>query len=186
MARKKVEAAPVGAVPQPARAAPVGASRTGATVTVACKLPSGLIIRGMRADVRLVPVLGGGHREEKFWKEDGRRVEILGNARPQGGSFKTRVVGGYALTHGVPRDLWDQWLEANEDQPMVKNGLIMACGSVEDAAEFGRENRGIKSGLERLDPNGDPRRPRPLMEHVAEIATGDNQPKINVEDEEFA
>lgn len=186
MASKKTAAQNPGAVPQPAKPAPVGATRSGDTVTVACKLPAGLIIRGMRPDVRMVPVLGGGHREEKYWKEDGRRVQILGNAKPQNGEYKTRVEGGYALTHGVPKDLWEQWLEANRDQPMVQNGLIMACGSIEDAAAYGRDNRKIRSGLERLNPAGDPRNPRPLMEHVAEITTGDNQPKVKVEDEEFA
>jgi hypothetical protein len=186
MTAKKTAAQKPGAVPQPAKPAPVGATRTGDTVTVACKLPAGLIIRGMRPDVRMVPVLGGGHREEKYWKEDGRRVEILGNAKPQNGEFKTRVEGGYALTHGVPKDLWEQWLDANEDQPMVQKGLIMAFGSVEDAAGFGRDNRAIRSGLERLNPAGDSRNPRPLMQQVTDVATGDNQPKIEAADEEFA
>lgn len=162
-----------GAVPPEAKPAR-GSSNTGDTVTVACKMPHGVVIRGFTKSQRSVPVLGGGVRDEFFYEPDGREVTILGNARPVGGDFKTRVVAGYALTQGVPKDLWDQWRESNKNLPAVRNGLIFAYPTTAMAAEGAKENRKILSGLEPLNPNGDPRRPRPLNGRIGQITTRDD------------
>lgn len=161
-----------GPVPQEAKPAK-GASKTGETVTVACKMPHGIVIRGFRRSTRSVPVLGGGMRDETYFQPDGREVTILGNARPIGGDYRTRVVAGYALTQGVPKDLWDQWREANAAMPAVTNGLILAFPTTNEAAAEARKNVKVRSGLEPLDPNGDPRRPRPLNARVGAVTTND-------------
>ncbi|HEY6030503.1 MAG TPA: hypothetical protein VIU44_08070 [Gaiellaceae bacterium] len=173
---KTSEAKKPGPVPQEARTAARGAASTGETVTVACKFPPGILIRGFRKKTRTVQVLGGGQRDESFFEPDGREVMIYGNARPHGGEYRTRVVAGFALTQNVPKDLWDDWRAANKDLPAVKNGLIFAYGSTALAADAAKapDNRKLRSGLEPLDPKGDPRRPRPLNNRVGEITTRDD------------
>lgn len=162
-----------GPVPQEASQA-VGASRSGETVVVACKMPNGIVMRGFRQKTRVVQVLGGGQRDEKFFEPDGREITILGCSRPVGGEFRTRVVAGFALTQGVPKDLWDQWSEANAESDLVRNGLIFAYASTAETADAAKDARKVRSGLEPLDPKGDPRRPRPLNARVSQIATRDD------------
>jgi len=172
MAKSPAAAKKPGPVPQEATPAR-GASRTGETVTVACKMPHGIVIRGFRSAMRSVPVMGGGVRDEKYFEPDGREVTILGNARPVGGEFRTRVVMGFALTQGVPKDLWEEWLASNKSMPAVRNGLIFALGSTSEVAEEARNRGKLRSNLEPLNPNGDPRRPRPLNARVGNVTTND-------------
>lgn len=170
---KAAQAKKPGPVPQEAKPADRAAS-TGETVTVACNMPNGIHIRGFRKQKRVVVVLGGGQRDEFYFEPDGREVTILGNARPIGGDFKTRVVANFALTQGVPKDLWDQWAEANKDLPALRNGLILAYADTAMAAAAAKDNRKVRSGLEPLDPKGDPRRPRPLNARVGQVTTRDD------------
>lgn len=151
-----------------------GAPRTGETVTVACKLPNGIVLHREVKKTRPVVVLGGGTRDEAYFERvAGSEVVIFGNARPVGGEHRTRVVAGYALTQGVPKDLWDEWCESKKDLPALKNGLIFAYPSIGEAADAARDNRKVRSGLEPLDPKGDPRRPRPLNNRVGEVTMND-------------
>ncbi len=154
-----------------------GASKTGETVTVACKMPHGLVIHDEVRKTRAVLVVGGGTRDEVFYERIvGSEVEIFGNARPRDGQYRTRVVGGFALTQGVPKDLWDRWRESHKDLPALKNGLLFAYNTTALAADAARapENRKLRSGLEPLDPKGDPRAPRPLNARVGNITTRDD------------
>lgn len=146
------------------------ANRSGETVTVACKMPHGLILRGFRKTTVQVPVLGGGFRDAMEYEPDGRRVTIFGNAAPQNGAPRTRVVCGFALTDGVDKDMWDEWLKANQDLPAVKNGLVFAYSALAEAADAAKERgENLKSGFERIDPTGDPRTPRRQNAHVGGI-----------------
>ncbi len=164
-------------VPPEVKPAPQGAKKSGETVTVACKLPNGLIIRGFRKVEATEPVLGGGLRTVQKFEEDGRRVHIFGNARPKGGSAKTRIVAGYALTTGVDKELMDEWLEANADTPMVKNKIIMVLPSIDQAVDAAREHQKVRSGLEPLNPviEKDPRVPRPVDPQLGEIKMDDQK-----------
>lgn len=164
-----------GPVPTEIKPAPAGASRTGETVTVACKMPMGIIIHREVKKTRPVVVLGGGTRDETYYERvPGSEVEIIGNSRPIGGDYRTRVVMGYALTQGVPKDLWDHWAESHADLPALKNRLLFAMPSIGEASDAARESKKVKSGLEPLNPAGDPRRPRPLSDRVRAPETRDD------------
>lgn len=162
-----------------------GAKTTGETVTVACKMPNGIEIRGMVEATRSVPLHGGGMRDEKYFKHDGRVVKIYGPAKPFGQEARTRVVGGYALTDGVDAELFAQWIRDNKELPAVQEGMIFAMSNIEDAAQESRGNARLKSGLEPLNPNGDHRQPQPMETGIGEVTVSDTQ-TINVPDEEMA
>lgn len=168
-AQKTKPTAAVSAVGVDVKTAPVGASRTGDTVTVGCKLPWGLVLRGMRKATRQVPVLGGGMREETYFPPDGREVLVYGNARAIGEDPKTRIVFGVAMTSGIPKDLWEQWLHDNRDLPAIQNGLVFACPTVEDVASEARGQRKQLSGLEPLRVDNDPRRPKSTRPEIKDI-----------------
>ena len=142
------------------------APKAGATVTVACKYPGGLILRRHVMKPKTELVMGGGTREVQEAVATGEQVVINGPAAepgkmpfqrgPSGAPIpKTQVdvIYGFALTHGVPKDLWESWLEANEDSAMVRNGLVFAHGQAASVKAQAKNHEKQRSGLEAIDPN---------------------------------
>lgn len=59
---------------------------------------------------------------------------------------------GYALTHNVEEDFWNQWHKENKAIPFVKMGMIFAAPKSLDARAMSKERKGLKTGIEPLDP----------------------------------
>lgn len=127
------------------------------TVTVACKYPAGLLLRLFHMEEAQEPVLGGGWRTVKKAVQSGQTIRINGPAKRVEEALPWQVLGGYALTPGVPADFWAEWLQQNADSELVKNGLIFASERREMAEGEAREKVEIKSGLEPLDPQNLPK-----------------------------
>lgn len=135
-------------------------SSAGAKVTVACKLPNGLMLQADRMIPSRELVMGGGSREVMVAEKVGLPIQVHGTATSFGEMPKCRVVGGYALTPGVDKELWDQWLKSNENSAMVKNHLIFAYESMDDVEGQAKEQAEVRSGLEPFAKDKDPRAPR--------------------------
>ena len=58
--------------------------------------------------------------------------------------------GGYAITPGVSRELWDHWSKIN--YVMIDAKIIAGFNSQEDAVKWCRAQRDVRSGLEPIDP----------------------------------
>lgn len=99
------------------------------TVTVACKLPSGLHLEVL-----------------------GRRVTVKGNAFQFGNAPPGLASGGYALTPGVAKDFWEAWLKIHGESDVVKKGLIFASTRTIDARARGAEQEKVRSGFEGIEP----------------------------------
>jgi len=123
------------------------------TVTVGCKLPTGLILRNYAMEEYHEPVMGGGTRKAKRAVQVGEDVRLRGFAVPVLAPTPKglEVEGGHALTHGVPIEFWKQWHAANKDSPLVKNGIVFAAPERESVVDFAREREKETSGLEPLD-----------------------------------
>jgi len=132
------------------------ASTSKETVTVCCKLPHGLVLRVFRMEDTAEPISGGGFRTVKVAREYARH-KVNGNAHPQDKAPLHMINGGYAFTTGVPKDLWDVWLEQNKDSMVVANNLIFAHVQEASARDETNEKTKITSGFERLDPTKMPR-----------------------------
>ena len=127
-----------------------------ATVTVACKMPAGMILRNYRFEDRNEPLMGGGYHTVKVAVALDEEYRINGNAVAQNKAPHCDIIGGldgYALTYGVPKDFWERWLEANKTAPFVKNHLIFAHTIGNSTTDMAKERKGLRSGLERLDPS---------------------------------
>lgn len=138
-------------------------ARSGETVTVACKMPHGLVLQLQQMQEVRVPAMGGGFVIEKQFRPTGDQIVIKGNAVPVGVAPSHEIAGGYALTPGVPKDFWETWLEQNAELDLVKRGLIFAESGVDRARDAGKEQKATRSGLEPLngtDPAKDPRVPK--------------------------
>jgi hypothetical protein len=119
------------------------------TVTVACKLPHGMILQMHEMVEGNEPVMGGGTRSFKIARRVGEPVRLRGNAVPFGKAPMYAIEGGYALTPGVDAAFFSAWLKQNADHDAVKNKLIYAVGNKDVGKP--RELRELKSGLEPLD-----------------------------------
>ena len=126
-------------------------------VVVACKSPNGLILRYF-VEVETMEGTPAGPRKTKIWRETpSKRFTVRGPAKVANPHvpgahliqfFET--YGGYAITPGCPRDLWDQWAHFNED--LVSERIVQAFDSVEEAEVWCRQQRDVRSGMEPIDP----------------------------------
>lgn len=134
---------------------------TGDTVVVACKQPNGLILRVFDWVEYEEPNSGGKTKKIARQSVEAGEYEIHGNAIDmaalQRGEVNHRIVGGYGITHGIPKDFWDRWLEENKDSRIVKNGLVLAWPTEQGAVDESRNREKLRSGLEPIDPDRPPR-----------------------------
>lgn len=131
-----------------------------ATVTVALKHPTGIVLEAFEKVITKVPAGGGVMREEESYRSTGKQYPLNGNRTPFGVIPSYKIVDGYAMTPGVPKDVWEVWVAQHADHPLVVNHLIEAHQDIDYLAAFAREGRKLKSGLEPLQRSGDARAPR--------------------------
>lgn len=144
----------------------------GAKVVVACKMPGGLELRVHRMVPGRELVMGGGVRETEVAEFAGK-VFVNGTSKKVEQSHACIMIGGYAITSGVSKELWDQWFEANKDGMMVKNGLIFAADNIGKVEGMAKERALVRSNLEPMnaDPKLDPRAPKPVAGLTIEAGT---------------
>ncbi len=125
-------------------------------VTVACKLPHGLILELEEEFKDKEPVMGGGFREVKRWRKNGKAVVVNGARLPFNAPYSPNVQEGVGLTFGVDADFFAEWLKQKKDYPPVALGMIYAETSTEKAIDHAREMSALKSGFEPIDPDNMP------------------------------
>ena len=126
-----------------------------ATVTVACKMPNGLRLRVYRM-VEQYEQAPGGPRRADVARQVGDEVVVRGCAVPFGEMPEYAIIGGYALTPGVPRDFFEEWLRQNRDNPIVVRNLIFAHELRDHVEGRAREQANLRTGLEPVDPANPP------------------------------
>lgn len=128
-----------------------------ATVTVALKHPTGIVIEAFEKKSMQVPDGVGRLRDEVVYRTTGKQYPIHGTRVPFGSAPRYKIIGGYALTEGVPKAVWDIWLEQHHDHALVQNELICAHEQLDFSQDFAEEHKATRSGLEPLLQKGDPR-----------------------------
>jgi hypothetical protein len=118
-------------------------------------------------------VMGGGLRDVKVAHRIGE-IYVNGVAKKIEQSFACEVIGGYALTRGVDKDLWDTWLADNLASPMVTRGLIFAHENYDRVADQAKELKDVRSNMEPMafDPGADPRTPKGQVKIERGVAEG--------------
>ena len=125
--------------------------RSAETVTVACKLPHGIIMH-LDEMVDVIEQRPSGSVVVKMANRLPQEYKLNGAAHYQNKLPEHTIVGNYGLTFGIPKDFWDEWLKQNEKAEYVKNGLIFAATSERNATAEAKEKKDIVTGFERLDP----------------------------------
>jgi hypothetical protein len=139
---------------------PVNAQQSAKFVTVGLKHPTGIILHVDRLEKHSVPVVGGGVREETRAVALPEKIKLNGSARDLTKPQVIVTAGGYALTPNVPADFFREWMKQNEKSDLVVNNLIYAEERLDFAEKRGKEQRGVKSGLQPLNPDKDDRAPK--------------------------
>lgn len=142
------------------------------TVTVACKLPNGLILRLFQMQDTEELVMGGGVRTvQKAFLMDHEPVKLRGCAAPFGSPILT--IGGYALTYNVDAQFFAEWLRQNYDADSVKNGLVFAQLERDHVEGQARDQEELQSGLQPLvksEDGGDLRDPNRKKVKTADLS----------------
>lgn len=138
---------------QPKTTGEVGSKET---VTVACKLPHGIVMRVQRIE-KTIEQSPMGPRETTIYRPDQTQGQyiIRGYIPKYDPDSPPPISMGsrFAYTDGIPKEIWDRWLEQNADADMVKNGLIFAFSTRTEAkAEGARREPHTTSGLEPMNP----------------------------------
>jgi hypothetical protein len=143
-------------------------------VSVACKIPSGwmLQLHAPQTFTAVTPV--GNHEVTQYFpiEEDANgnpaSFRLNGPAHPQNEGPRCRVVLGFAITRGVPRDLWERWCVQNKTLPAFKNGMIHEYKD-NDRGSL-KEYREQRTGMERINPANPPR-----LSNRFKVTTSDDQ-----------
>lgn len=131
------------------------------TVTVACALPHGFRMQLQHEVTIPAPSREDPTRKEKISRFFGEPVIINGPApnRDQKRVMDGNAVpttGGYALTFGVSKDLWDKWKTQMEDwEPLVK-GQVFAHENSQKTKDEARAGQFGPSGFEPFNPSNPP------------------------------
>ncbi len=120
------------------------------TVSVACKLPNGLILQLYKMETRSEATMMG-FRDVKVAVPVGERITLNGNAVHVDRAPKHEIMNGFGITRNVPAEFFTQWLKDNHDMKAVREGMIFACDSNGRMADESRDKQSIRTGLEPLD-----------------------------------
>lgn len=130
---------------------------SGETVSVCLKHPGGIIIE--RYEEKEVREQGptGYRLVKQYFAIPGSQHTINGygklyhfNAEMRG-MFQPSFPGNHAITHGVPKSTWDNWLHHHKNDAIVQSGMIFAVPSPADAPLECRSRQNTVTGFEPLD-----------------------------------
>ena len=117
-----------------------------------------------------------GGRMVKEATRIGQVVRLRGTAYPRGTppeGFPERpeMVGNAALTRGVDKEWFDEWMRQNHLNPLVMNKMIFAHESQDHVVGEARDLSKFLSGLEPVNPKRDARIPRSTRSEIEDVAT---------------
>jgi hypothetical protein len=156
---------------------------SGAKVTVACKLGvAHYDIQHTRMDQKFEQNLQGG-RMVTEGSRDGEVVRLRGTSYPRGTPPKgfpppPEMMNGAALTRGVDKDWFDEWLRQHRRDPIVINKMIFAAETDDALRGESAELSKFLSGLDPVNPGDDSRIPKSTrigtgkLPEVGEIESG--------------
>lgn len=150
----------------------------GDKVVVGCKLGIAYYdLQLQKPEEKFEQNMSGG-RKVTEWTRLGGVIRIRGTAYPRGTPPKgfpapPMVVDGAALNFGIDQDFMEEWLKQNKLNPVVMNGMVFIAKDIDAAQGIARDAVKVLSGLDPVNPEGDPRLPRSTRRgEVSELEPG--------------
>lgn len=125
-------------------------------VTVACKIPNGLLLQVFQMEDAQEPVMGGGWKTVKRATRVGASVKLNGPAVAYGKPMPHDIRYGVGLTYGVDADFYNAWAEQNKGSDFIVKRLVYAHAKGSEVEAQSKDQVSIKSGLEAVDPQNLP------------------------------
>jgi hypothetical protein len=141
----------------------------GGVVFVVSKMPRGIYLQlheTVRQDVRVV---GGGIEKRDVAMRVGEPIRLKPTVLPFGAIPNYPIVDGFSITRDVPANFWRKWIEQNGKMTMVEQGLLAGFDTESDAIAYCREHGKLRTGLEPIAQNGDPRVDQTTNPNVSNI-----------------
>lgn len=139
---------------------------SGDTMSVACKVPMGMILRVHKKVMMPHKTTEGLIRDVPEYHQFGKEYMVYGPSHPQNAGPHCTIIGDYAITHGIPTEVWNLWQQQHRGDMMVINRMIFAYSS-NKIAGAAKEHAELKSGLERLDSSRLPKNLVPSRDHMS-------------------
>lgn len=151
-------------------------------VIIACKVPLPWIDLQLCEPRDTVEQGKYGSKTVTVYERSGDIVRIRGTAypaaqAPEGFPDRPEKMFGFAINRNISKAFWDEFARQYKDWPPVKNGFIFAFKKIEDIKAKASETRSILSGLEPMNPKGDPRNPKPLMGAITPLTVEEERGK---------
>ncbi len=142
------------------------------TVTVACNVSNGLVLKLYKFEDKYEAVMGIPDAKrltrEAVLDDSYETVTLFGpspeiSKDPMHWCLVVRGINNsaYALTPGVDAQWFAEWLKQNEQSPLLKNGCVFAYASEASAKDAAKDRKEFRSGLEPLtvevDAKGQPK-----------------------------
>jgi hypothetical protein len=127
------------------------------TVTIGCKWPNGIVMRLYDFEEVEIMVNGRVFKENiSIANPDYPEFTLNGfsiDRNPMAERPEYAIIGGFGLTHGIPRDFAEAWFKQNAQSELVKQGLVFMEGTEQRARAQAKEYRPLQSGVQPIDPN---------------------------------
>ncbi len=129
------------------------------TVVVASKLSFGLVLNLYETQEVTVEVNGQRRTYPQYFLKRGAPTYTL-----NGNSYEKRlgdkgqhIECGFAITMGIPKDFWEEWLSQNKEGDYIRNGMVFAHSDLSAVKSEAAEKESLKTGFERMDPDNLPK-----------------------------
>lgn len=144
------------------------------TVTVACSLPHGFQLQLQERVLIPAPSREDANRKEQISRHVGVPITINGPARNRDpkrmmDGTGVLVAGGYALTPGVDKDIWEKFAAQMAEWPPIATGQVFARERDDHARGQARAGDAGPSGFEPFNPK------EPPAEFAGKIKTAEKQ-----------
>lgn len=127
------------------------------TVFVVSKMPRGLYLQTHSFIDQDVRVMGGGVEKRKVAVRNPGKFRIKPSVLEFGLIPNFPIVNGFSITRDVPSQLWRDYVQQNSQLELITSGLLAGFDTEADAIAYCNEYAALRTGLEPINPAGDPR-----------------------------
>lgn len=146
------------------------------TVFVVSKMPRGLYLQlheFINQDVRVVG--GGVEKRLMAVRSSGEKVRIKPAVLAFGLIPNFPINNGFSITADVPSAFWREYVQQNPKLELITSGMLAAFDTMADAMAYTNEYGKLRTGLEPLSQDGDPRIDQANNPNLGDIEVDDGK-----------